>query len=669
MSRITQTPEQQRLVKVVRAAKALNTYPDISWDSMRWKILQYDLSRRAHNRDARDLVFARRRKRPTDPVVPYAAPYDDFAKSLIRTRASLRGVGSASQQTMVLTLRFLYEPLHRSRLSDPTRLTRRHFHAALDDARRECAEGSTYAMGQNLSEVAVFLNTHQLTRVAIHFKNPIAYPRIGDRLDPASQAAGLRKLPSAEALEALAAISSHPLDENERVLLRIIDLLVVGGFRVGEALTLPRDCWVEETALDMRGRPQTLPATGEPVKRCGLRYWPEKGGDPVVKWLPECSVPLAKRAIDDLTRLCQPAREAAAVLERNPDRVPLPGALDPNRLLSMKELAEIFHLPRKTSLWRFLQRSLHLLPAERVRLHRSGHPAALYRVRDIEAALLARRRDLEIVHTTDRRIQMLSESLCVALQNQFDSRQPTFPFLPELVSIDQVARALGSKSGRRCSVFYRHGFTATDSRRLKITTHAFRHWVNTLADRGGLSDVELARWMGRRDIRQNEAYKHGTVEQRVAWAQDMLKAGKLYGPTASAYQAIQEPVRKEEFLQSFVSVTHFTPYGVCTHDFALAPCPYHLNCLAGCAEYLRTQGDREERRHLIQLRAFTVVELRKAETALDEQVRGANNWIDFNRRVLAGIDAALATDERGPVPSGTSRAVFPGGKKLGSAVR
>ena len=57
------------------------------------------------------------------------------------------------------------------------------------------------------------------------------------------------------------------------------------------------------------------------MKRCGLRYWPEKGGDPVVKWLPDCAVPLAKRAVDDLTRLCQKAREAAAVLERHPDRV------------------------------------------------------------------------------------------------------------------------------------------------------------------------------------------------------------------------------------------------------------------------------------------------------------------------------------------------------------
>src|SRR5260370_26638155 len=100
-------------------------------------------------------------------------------------------------------------------------------------------------------------------------------------------------------------------------------------------------------------------------------------------------------------------------------------------------------------------------------------------------------------------MQMLSESLCVVFQNQFDPRQATFPFLPELASNEQIARALGSKSGRGRSVFSRHGFTAPDGGHLKIRTHAFRHWVNTLADPGGLSDFELAPLDGRRGIWSN----------------------------------------------------------------------------------------------------------------------------------------------------------------------
>lgn len=172
MRHVAQTPERQRLLKVIRAAKTLSTYPDISWDSTRWKILQNDSNRRAHNRDLRDLVFTRRRRRLIDPAVPFAPPYDGFAKAIIRTRASLCGLSTTSQQTMILALRFLYEPLHRLRLSDPTRLAPRHFRVALEDVRRECTEASAYAIGQTLSEVAAFLNSHQLARVRIHFKNP-----------------------------------------------------------------------------------------------------------------------------------------------------------------------------------------------------------------------------------------------------------------------------------------------------------------------------------------------------------------------------------------------------------------------------------------------------------------------------------------------------------------
>ena len=664
MRRISRTPEQQRLVGVIQEARELNTYPDVAWEAWRWEILQYERNRRAHDREPRSLLFTRRKAEQSDRAVPFASPYDDFAKAVIRMRASLPAVGASSQMMMILALRFLYEALQRSRLSDPTHLVRRHFHLAMEDMRRACTTQSAYSLGIHLSEIATFLNTHRLTRTRIHFHNPMACPLKGDHLDPASQA-GLKKMPSRETLEALAAISSDPLNDNERVLLRIIDLLVVGGFRVGEALTLPRDCWVEEPALDASGRPKMKPGTGDPVKRCGLRYWPEKGGEPTVKWLPDCSVPLARRAVDDLTRLGEEARKAAKVLEQNPDRVPLPGGLHPDQLLSIQELTEILPLRRKASVWRFLATNLKVQPAKRVKLRKPGRPLPLYRVRDIEVALLKRRGQLEVVHTFGGKAQMLSESLCVAFQNQFDSTQATFPFLAELVSYKQISSALG---GKPRSVFSRHGVAGRDGAPLKIRTHAFRHWLNTLADQGGLSDVELACWMGRLDIRQNQAYKHGTVQQRAAWAQEMLKGGKLHGPTTRVYEAIHDPVDKEKFLQTFVSVAHFTPYGVCTHDFALTPCPYHLNCLAGCVEYLRTRGDAEERQNLIQLRTFTVMELKKAEQAVAKRSQGTGNWVEFNRRTLAGIDAALAVDEEEPRPGRGVSAVFPTGKSLGKPI-
>ena len=63
-------------------------------------------------------------------------------------------------------------------------------------------------------------------------------------------------MPAAEVLEALAEISSQATDDDECIVLRIIDLLAVVGFRVGEVLTLPRDCWVGNGPLSTGSRYQ-----------------------------------------------------------------------------------------------------------------------------------------------------------------------------------------------------------------------------------------------------------------------------------------------------------------------------------------------------------------------------------------------------------------------------
>lgn len=661
-------PEVRRLLRVVRAAKELGTYPGIDWETCRWEIKQYDRNRRVHDGVRGSLLFATRRRR-SDPVTPFAARYADFAKALIRMRASNRAVGASRQQAMLTALRFLYETIRNPPdMGDPTRLARGHFQRAMEAIQDSCAPGTAYYLGSALREVAEFLNAHQLSRTRIHFQNPIARPSVGDGLDPASQAEGLRKMPAEEILETLADISSHASEDDECIVLRIVDLLVVAGFRVGEVLTLPRDCWVEESALNIPGQlivdgPAALPTT-----RCGLRYWPEKGGDPIVKWLPSCAVPLARRALDDLLRICEPARRAAEVLEIDPNRVPLPGNPDPDELLSIRDLMKILPVqPAQGTVRPFLYRSLGLEPTTRARLDGEHNPSCLYRVADIERALSKRRGALEVLRFSGGQSQMLSESLCVVFHNQLYSSRPTLTFLPELVSAGVLRGVLGSRS--KNTLFSRHGATRRDGSPMRIHTHAFRHWLNTLADRGGLSDVELARWMGRRDLRQNQAYKHGTVEQRVGWAREMLAAGKLHGSTASAYRGIQDPAEKRKFLEAFVGVVHFTPYGVCTHDFAITPCSYHLNCLAGCSEYLRTQGDEEERKNLVQLRDFTTRELSKAEQAVQGGVSGASNWVDFNRRTLAGIGAALSVDEKAHSEDATKVAVFGGGTCAGTPLK
>jgi len=143
-------------------------------------------------------------------------------------------------------------------------------------------------------------------------------------------------------------------------------------------------------------------------------------------------------------------------------------------------------------------------------------------------------------------------------RNQFHSTHATLRFLPELIGYKQLMTALGNDKGAP-SIFSRRGLLELDNSPIRVRSHAFRHWLNTLADRGGLSDLELALWMGRRDPRQNAAYKHGTVAQRVRWAREAIKDGRLYGDIADIYDGMNDPAEKEEFLETFVSVATLHP--------------------------------------------------------------------------------------------------------------
>lgn len=659
------TPEQSRLLMAINEAKALRIYPDINWDDCRWDITKFGKPL-AHEKRSLNLYFtphSRVGPQPTDRKnISYEQPFADFAKSIITTRASERGLSFKGHTHMMIALRYLYDALLHAGSADPTHLNRKIFAIAMTSVQAKASGWTIYHVGKTLQEVSRWMDERQLTRAEIDFVNNIPCPSKGDGLDPESQARGLLKMPSATALDALADISNNPGNDNERIIVRIIDLLVIGGFRIGEVLSIPLDCWVEAPALTDLGKFKTNPVNGERIVRYGIRYWPEKAGPPYIKWLPDIAVPLAKRAVTDLRTLCAEARAAADSLELNPDRVPLPGCPLPDDLLDHKELMVILGFKAVQSVNQML-RSIGVKPVGRRR--KSTRDAFLYRVRDIEEGLLQRRAEMVIVKRPDGKLQMLSQSLCVMFRNQFRSRLATIRFLPELIGVAQVRDALGG--GNSTSIFSVRGLTEPGGSQLKIRTHAFRHWLNTLLDRGGLSDLELARWSGRRNIDHNAAYKHGTVEQRVSWARDMIKEGSLRGPAADTYHSINDPIEKDEFLQTFVNVALFTPYGVCIHDYAIDPCPYHLNCLGGCSEYLRTKGDKNEQKKIMEVRDFHLVQLQRVKIETVKDTGTIQNYRAHCERIVEGARAALTVDMEN-VPDGKLVKVFPNRKRTGKPI-
>ena len=431
------------------------------------------------------------------------------------------------------------------------------------------------------------------------------------------------RLPTEAALQGIADIyREHAKEPRDRLRAAAIAILVVTGFRIGELLTLPLDCEIEER------RGGSL--------RYGIRYYKEKsrGAEKflAVRWLTTVGAELSRKAIHEIRCLTQDARARAQVLEATPHRVPLPGfhwaakmtSAEVARALGVKGIRNA--IPR----------------------HRDSH-GVYFRVFEVEKLLLSERAPLWAVNRRDGTLQTLSQTLLIAFRNYFHPERAVPPLLVQPLVIQNIADFLSGGGGTK-SAFERFGIREPDDSFCRITPHQFRHWLNYIADKGGLPVELQSRWMGREHSQDTEAYRHATVDERLEWVKAGIREGRLAGPKASMYFELPITTR-ERYLNGEVQAVHFTALGLCLHDFAITPCPYHLNCVRGCADYLRVKGSKTERHHLVRIKEATEQALRSATTVpAGPGGSVAEPWIRHCKETLTGVQMALAVDDDPTVP-------------------
>ena len=161
--------------------------------------------------------------------------------------------------------------------------------------RASWSESTTYKLIVSLLVFTRFLAARGVCR-------PLYYtpqtPRVEDfnRHTISGQQERRDRLPTEAALQGIAAIyREHAVEPADRLRAAAVAILVVTGFRIGELLTLPLDCEVEE----VRG--------GKP--RYGIRYYKEKarGAEKMfaVRWLTATGAALARQAIHEIRTLTQ----------------------------------------------------------------------------------------------------------------------------------------------------------------------------------------------------------------------------------------------------------------------------------------------------------------------------------------------------------------------------
>lgn len=563
----------------------------------------------------------------------FSEPYKSFAKAYIRYINAFRLLKSFS--FVISALRMLYEALDEKADVNPVRIDA----AVLNRASQLAAEHYSLATARSISgqieKVACFLGEQRLTVMLVHdWKNPVRHKRNESRIGHEFDKARAEKLPSAAALEALPRIFRLAEETPFVLVSSIAALLCSAPDRINEVLVLPNFCEVRQKNSDGS-------------EAYGLRWWPAKGAEPMVKWILPSMVEVVVEALKKIREFTERAREVARWYEQNPDKIfllPEYEYLRNKELLRNKEVGYILfgkETDRSVINEWYKRRSIKTVVVEGKHYSRFD---------DIEHFVLSQLpRGFPWL---SREIGLkFSDALCISLKNDLAADKASWVCIIQGISVNQVNNRLGPKPGsHHITIFERYGFTEPDGNPIKVTTHQFRHYLNTLAQAGGMSQLDIAKWSGRKDIRQNAAYDHVSADELVLKIRNALGDDRqMFGPLAELPKRVV--ISRDEFARLKVPTAHTTEFGVCIHDYTMAPCQLHADCL-NCNEQVCIKGDAIREARIRVALTDATENLAAARQAHGGGYFGASRWVDHHQVTVERLTQLCAILDDLKVPVG-----------------
>jgi hypothetical protein len=595
----------------------------VTWDDVSWDVTDSDLQR-GHKQRRLILNFTQHRQ-DDESGSKLGAPFDnrtgfaDVVKATIRLRREIGGQVVPNQVEMIIAFRYLYDELKQVG-HDLTMLTPRHLDSAVQKVLKCETAISAYKRIEKLEEIARMLDDNGIVRARLTWRS--AFKRRpnslrGVQLDlPEDQQSNRQKLPSTGVIEGIATLYHTIPSENwaDRVRICLVSLLVVTGLRIGELLTLPAR------------RVETESDTG----RRFLVYYPEKGAPPQKKWLMTAGGELAAAIVDELLQLTDSARRTAKWLHENPGKLPFLSDRWENKLLGGSDVEAAIGLKGGFEVF-CGNRQIQLVSLEGVKYVETTALVTALRSETYG-------RPVNVVKNTGAAL-LLHDSLACAFKNAFHPRRTTLKYAVLPISEQQIRDFISGSAGT-ASAFQRYGLRAYDGGELRVASHAFRHWLNDLLDRGGLSDIEQAVYFGRRNPKDNRAYQHTTPAERTRKARQDLKDGYILGPVADLIGRLPRD-RADVVLEARVQAVHVVPGGVCFHQFSQSPCPNHMACTDGCGDFHWQTNDDLAKAELKYEKEVLEVAVKAARREIDDGSWGADSWLDHNVRKLEQVNRCL----------------------------
>lgn len=238
------------------------------------------------------------------------------------------------------------------------------------------------------------------------------------------------------------------------------------------------------------------------------------------------------------------------------------------------------------------------------------------------------------------------DALCLHRENEFNRDRATQGDSWRVPDANEVNRRLGS--GVTESLFKRYGLQHADGSPIKLTSHQLRHWLSTMSERAGMDDYTLAQWAGRARVADNRHYDHRTPEERLEAARELLPIQQ--SPLLDRLKH-RQPVTYQELGVDRLGTAKATLYGMCVHDYAMAPCQKQRECIT-CKEHVCIKGDHVTLERIQLLEAQTTLLLQQAQKAHEDGDFGADRWVDNHKWKLAHVRAMRIALENPMVPEG-----------------
>lgn len=409
----------------------------------------------------------------------------------------------------------------------------------------------------------------------------------------------------------------------------LASLLVCAPSRVSELWRATSDIIVLSNPLEHVGGSIPKNEIENLDFKLALVWHPVKGGQPVIKPIPDAMQGIALDCVETLRTYGDKARSTARWIMENPAVLPFEDDVADlqecrvSGLINSAQLKRLFGLPEGQNIGSYTTWRSNFRRTIATHRKTGGGPGRTdhYCFRTLEAEWwqLFQKKwkstsgvDWPYAVNTQTYKLEADRALLLIYEGQLKpQRTYQSKLFLETPSAKGLTNLLGDSSGRD-SIFKRLDIRLPDGRNPSIQTHELRHFLNTMAQRAGLPEPVIAAWSGRRNIAQNAVYDHRTDAERLrahgytvvdydeAQVDDLLVhqvgqtfEGTIAPPSVEVFSEAEETVR-DLSRSLMISITQF---GFCVGDLKSDPCPHAMNCL-NCARLVVCKGAAKAKTHI-----------------------------------------------------------------------